>query len=283
MRVAAQSRPNIFGYHDYRSFLQDWVVYLKGVQKGFSLRKLSQSSGVSVTYLSLVLSSQRVLSVRHASSVAKNLTLSTSEQSYFKQLVKLSESTSQVDRVAAYKQIKRFNHYAESNGKEIETFQYMSKWYYVAIRELVARPDFSADPTWIQEQLVHSVPVSEIDKAMQFLLTYGYLEKDAKGKIRQTARDVSCLSGVYNLSLNQFHKQVIELGLEAMDRVHRDRRNFSGFTFLLNEKYYSDVEKIFANARTQLQELEKRGLSEGGEKSVYHTEMMAFPMTGRKK
>lgn len=280
--VEPVGRPNIFQYHDYRVFLHDWMAFMKTDSPKFSLRKLAEEVGLSPAYLSLVLSQKRVLTAQTADQVASNLALEASERSYFKKLVQLSESRSQEQRLKAFQKIKRFQKYSKTNVKEVEAFNYLSKWYYVAIRELAAHADFKGDVRWIQKQLSKHVPATEIRKALNFLVEHGFLAK-ANGKFTIPNRDVDCLGGIFSLSLNQFHKDILKMASEAIDEVSKERRYLTGYTFLVSDESYKQLTDILEETKEKIRELEKSDSGRAGTKSVYHVELAAIPMTGRKK
>ena len=278
-------KPNIFNYHDYRAFIADWLPFMKSTTKRFSLRKLAEAADLSPALLSLVMSKKRTLTERAASQLAPALGLNESEQAYFGHLARLSEAPSQEERTKAYQSLQRFQNYRSTNQREIETFNYLSKWYYVAIRELAAHPRFSDDPEWIQNQLVPKVALEDIRAALKFLFDNRFLEKK-EGRVRQTQRNVECMNGVFQLSLNQFHKQILELAIGSIDEIEKEKRNLTGYSFFIRQESYPEIVSILEEAMEKLKALEARDLKkpEGRDQAtVYHAELIAFPMTGSKR
>ncbi|MGE4131950.1 MAG: TIGR02147 family protein [Bdellovibrionales bacterium] len=274
--------PQVFRYHDYRAFLKDWLADRRAqrANKG-SMRKVCRAAGISPALLSLVTSGKRVLTEKMAKKLAPHLELSEAEQSFFVQLVKLSESTNLEERTKAFTRIKRFHAYKEGAKGELDTFKYLNKWYFVAIRELARHPKFQEDPKWIQQQLIHHVPAPEIRKALDFLLEQGFLKRE-NGRIKQTERDIRCDGGVFQLSLNQFHKTMLELGTESIDNIDKDKRHLSGYTFMIDESSYAEVLKIIEEATKKIQQLEARDSKQPRSPKVFHTEFVTIPLTGEK-
>ncbi len=274
-------RPHIFGYHDYCLFLKDWFQYLKTVDAGSSLRKIGKDAEISAAYLSLVLAKKRFLSARLASQLAEVLQLNSSEKKFFKLLVSLADSGHLPDRLKAFQKIKNFSEYQGSNDNQIEAFKYMSEWYYVAIRELAAHPEFSDDPKWIQKQLVKHVPTNKINEALEFLLTRGFIAKNADGSFQQPTRKLDCNGGVYQISLNRFHHQILELSGELLDRLEKEKRYLSGYTYMMSPKSFDEVIALFDNMREKLSAIEDRDRTDKSEKKVYHTEFITIPLSGK--
>ena len=275
-------RPNIFVFHDYRLFLNDYFLFLKSKDKSSSIRKISKAAGVSAAYLSLVLSQKRSLSDKLAGQVAEALELSAPEQSFFKCIVQLDEAPNQAERLKALQNIKRFTQYQQANENQIEAFNYMSKWYYVAIRELAAHPEFSDDTKWIQKQLVKHVPANEITKAMHFLVDHGFLIKNENASYTQTNRNLECHGGIHQISLTQFHRQILEITNELIDQLPKEKRNLTGYTYMMAPESYDEVTQLLEDVKLKLQAIEDRDRKQNGNKKVYHVEMITIPLTGKR-
>lgn len=274
-------RPNIFVFHDYRQFLVEWLAYLKSTDKTLSIRKIGKEAGVSAAYLSLVLAQKRSLSESRAVQLAKVLRLSLAEQSFFKWIVILDEAPTQSKRHKAFQKIKRFTQYQESNENQIEAFRYMSEWYYVAIRELAADPDFRGDIKWIQKRLIKHVSSADIEKSLNFLIERKFLIKNETGTYTQPNRNIDCHGGVYQMSLNQFHQQILQLTSEMIDSLPREKRNLTGYTYLMSTESYQEVAHILEDVKNKLRDIEDRDRLKNDEKNVYHVELITIPLTGK--
>lgn len=276
------AKPNLFKHHDYRMYLQECFAFLKDQDPQFSLRKLSEESGVSQAAISLVLSQKRSLSVKSAELLALAMGLNASEKSYFKLLVQMAEGKTQEDRLKAYQKIKRFSEYQDQNENQVEAFKFLSEWYLVALRELAAHPEFKGNLKWIQKQLNFHVPLADLKEALQFLVKQGFLKKVDKNYYLQTDRHLDCLGGIFQLSLNRFHQQILDLSAQAMDSLPKEKRNFSGYTFLMNNDSYQEVLDLIEQAKQKIQAIEDRDRKKAGEKSVFHVENIVIPLSGKR-
>ena len=138
--------PSIYGYHDYRKFLKDWLSYKKLSQSNFSLRSIAKTAGVATGYINMILSGSRNLSKKGLTKLSPHLGLSKTELSFLNQLRIVSDSELQFERLQALKKIQRFQGYKQINKNEVETYKYLTKWYHVAIREMTALTDFQLNP-----------------------------------------------------------------------------------------------------------------------------------------
>ncbi|MCM2276450.1 MAG: TIGR02147 family protein [Oligoflexia bacterium] len=269
-------RPDIFRYHDYREFLKDWFDFLKKMQPGFSLRMLAQQAELASGYLPMVLSGKRPLSAKALAKLALVLGFPKAERSYLEALVSLGTSDSQDARLEALERMKRFQSYRKLNPKEIEVYQYLTRWHYVAIREMAALPEFKADAAWIRERLKGRVSLKEIKEALEFLVQNGYLELRADGSVTPPDKNLDCLGGVYRVALAEFHREMFQLASDSIESTPSAERSIQGHTFALDEKGFDRAREILNEALSKIRALEEEG---SGTDTVYHAELALFPLT----
>lgn len=273
-------RPDVFQFHDYRAFLKIWLEYRKRTERGFSLRSLARQSGLSAAYLPLVLGESRSLSPDAFSKLSPHLGLNESERDYFRLLRELGEATSMPQRLEAVEKMQKVREYRSLNPNEIEAYQYLSHWYYVAIREMAAAPGFRADPEWIRKQLGGRVTVGEARAAIRFLVERGYLSVNPEGKAKQTKKDVECVGGIYRVALGQFHREIFAVVGDVVEKVESEKRNVQGYTFAFSADRFDEVKQILDEA---MKKIEKVGERPGSADTVYHAGVFAVPLTGTDK
>lgn len=271
-------KPDIFGFHDYREYLKAWLSHAKASRRVFSLRALSKQAQLASGYLPMVLSGARPLSPKALRKLLPCLELGKTERAYLETLVQLGTSDSQELRVDALDRMKRFRSYRELNPRELEVYQYLTRWYYVAIREMTAMPGFRADPTWIQARLRARIPVSEIQAALEFLSKNGFIEILPDGSARPPEKDLSCLGGVYRVALSQYHREIFNLAAQSIENTPSSERLIVGHSFAIDSAQFDRAREIINEALSKIQALKKA--QEPGE-SVYHVELALFPLTAR--
>ncbi len=273
-------KPDIFSYHDYVLFLTDWLNYKRAVQSKFSMRSLAKQSGLASGYLPMILNRSRPLSAAALAKMLPYLGLNPNEQSFLDALLILGTSDSHEARVAALERMRRFAQFRSQNGQNSEVSQYLTHWYYVAIREMAANKEFRAEPEWIQERLRFQVPLKEIKDTLDFLFENKYLEKSADGSVKPPEKNMDCSWGVYRVALAEFHREIMRLAAESIEKVPSEERNIMGHTFSLDSADFKKAKAIADNAVKEIQALEKKGTR--GE-SVYHFEVALFPLSGQKR
>ena len=144
--IKSVPRPNIFTYHDYREFLNDWWNYLKSARRYRTLNDLGALVGVHASYLTKVLHRARPLTPKLRLKLVPHLDLKENELRYFESLCKVTDSSSQTERLSALKHLHSFKQYKDENASEADVFQYFSHWYHLAIRNLAKVHGFKLDP-----------------------------------------------------------------------------------------------------------------------------------------
>lgn len=276
VKSAEMIKPDIFSYHDYREFLRDLFDYLKSQDKENSLRGIAKRAQLSAGYLPLVLSGNRSLSQESLDKILPHIDLKNNEESFLRLLLTLGESKSQEDRSKALSQIQKYTVYQNKNPKELEIYRYLTKWYIVAIRELAATENFKVDAKWIQSRLVHHVPLADIEKSLEFLIEFEFLKKDQKGHYTLANKSMNCLGGVFQIALADYHRVMLDLAEQSIDKTEKAKRNLQGYTFPISSENISVVNKILEEALAKIAEIES---AQKKSQEVYHVGFSLFPLT----
>lgn len=272
------SRPDIFRYHDYREFLRDWFNFLKVTKPGFSLRSLARESGLASGYLPMVLAGSRNLSAKALEKCSRYLGLSPRERNYLDLLRTLGDSDSPEARKEAFEKIQRYRTYQQVNPREIEVYRYLTRWFYVAIREMALLPGFRPDARWIQARLRGKVSLKDVQQALDFLISSGFMTVQPDGSVTVPQKDMQCIGGVFKLALGNFHSEMLGLAIDSISSTPRDRRSVTGHTMAISEKNYQKVVKILESALKQIAELEE---TDDSNNEVYHIALAAFPLSAK--
>jgi uncharacterized protein (TIGR02147 family) len=270
------NKPVVYSYHDYRVFLKDLVSFLQEGQPDLSLRKLAEKSELAVGYLPMVLSGKRNLTEKSLEVLKKHLKLKVDEVAYLKYMMELNDSGSREGKLELVKKMQKFHKYQEENGKELEAYKYLTKWHYVALREMIQLEDFKNDIAWIQERFSFAVTPKDIQEALSFLVEHNFIEKTGKGKFQVKDKIIDCFDGIYRLSLGEFYKQVYALAIASIDSVPREERLLLGHTFAVSNDSYDKITEVLNEALSKIRDIEK---SDSRKDRVYQVSFAAFPLT----
>lgn len=265
---------DLFDYHDYRLYLKDWFEQGR-LNQSISLRDVAETCQLSVGYLPMILSGQRNLSEKSFEKLQLVLKMNSEQSAYFKALLILSDASSTRDRLSAFEEIRKIKSFQKKSIKELMVYKYLSNWLNVAIREMAFRRDFEYNSAWIQSRLVQKVSLREIENSLLFLTEQGFLEKLKSGQVTATTKQLDCYSGVYRLSLGQFHQQMFGLAAQSIDLTPRDQRNLLGHTFLIPENQIENLRTILDDTLKKIESLGSE-FHEAG--PVYHVILSTFPI-----
>jgi uncharacterized protein (TIGR02147 family) len=269
-------KPDLYSYFDYREYLKDLFAHLKSLKTGFTVMKLSKDAGLSGGYLNMVLAGKIKLSESAYLKLIPHLDLQPPEQNFLRLLRIVADGESQEERLSAIEQLQKHRGFQRLNPEEVKTFQYMSHWHYIAIREMASLKGFRLDPLWIQKRLSFQVSLPEINEAINFLMTHRYLEADRDGKIVPPQQRLQCNEHIYKAALTQYHRQFFELAAQSIDEVEKEERNLLGHTIAFSQSRFAEIKKIFEDAMEKAIQLAQ---SETNKDVVYHMLVSQFPVT----
>ncbi len=269
MSQRSREKPNIFRYLNYREYIKDWLFYKKENQSYLS-KDFAKELGVTSAYLSMVFKSARKFPKKKIHRLKKCMNLQEYEFNYLKKLMVINDSEDSEARWKALAEIKRYSGSKEHNENNFSAHEYLSKWYYVAIREMSRQNDFRADLKFIQNKLVFKVSKAEVAAALKYLRDNELLYGQSKG-----AELMDCDEGIFKISLHEFHSQVFDLLKDSITKVPREERFISGTTVSLNETDFLELKKDMQNL---LEKYAKHDKKNKGAR-VYHIETATVPLT----
>lgn len=252
----AAAEIDVFAYLDYRAYLRDYYNARKAAGRGFSYRSFSRRAGLkSPNYLKLVMDGERNLSADMAERFAQACGLKDDEVRYFVDLVNFGQAASLAERNQHYGRLTGFQRYRNAHKLDLAHAAYYSAWYMPAIRELVARADFRADPSWIAEQLIPPIAPTEAARALETLLELGLLVKDEGGVLRQADALLSTGPETRGLHIASYHRAMMQRAMESIDLVPAHQRDISSLTLCLGEAGLRAFKERVQRFRKELLEL----------------------------
>jgi uncharacterized protein (TIGR02147 family) len=268
---------SIFMYEDYRSFLRDHYAYKKNVDSKFSFRFFSKSAGFkSTNILKLVMQGQRNIGSRGIEKFVKGLKLNKAEAQYFQALVLFNQATSSEEKQHYAESLVRARSSLKVFSLEGSQFNYLSRWYYVPIRELVSLPGFKENCNWIAQQVSPPITPQEARAALEELEKMKLIKRDKSGRLVQDKSHLETPNALVLSSLANTHKKLIQLGAESIDRVNRENREIIGISFSMPLSLIPQIKEMVQEFRNNI-----LSACEGAEAdSVFQLNVQLFPIAG---
>lgn len=268
---------DVFGYLDYRAFLRDLYAAKKAMGRGFSFRVFSRRAGLkSPNYLKLVMDGQRNLTTPMAERFAEACELEGESARYFCDLVAFNQAKTAAERSDHYGKLVRFRKFRAAQKLELAHAAYHAHWYVPAIRELATAEDFVAEPAVIARRLTPGITEVEAARALEVLLQLGLLVRDEAGRVRQADALVTTGAETRGVHLRAYHRAMIQLGAEAIDRFGPEERDVSSLTLCLGERGLGRLKERLQNFRREL--LEWSALESDGAE-VVQVNFQLFPLS----
>lgn len=283
---------SIFTYTDYREYLKDFLKNRQAIGEAASYRWLNQRAGfTSPNYLHLVIHGKRHLSSDASVRLGKVMKLNRSEADFFYKLVEFNKAKtlSQKEKVAA--ELVQFKGYQNIYPLAETQYEYYQKWYYVAVRELLNLELESHNPKYMALQLLPEVSEKELTLALQVLSRLELIQPQtniknvetnnkSNKKWKPTNESISTgnqVSGpISRMAVVNFHKAMLNLASQSLDRFPGKERDISSVTIALSEKSFDTARKKVQELRRDLMALAE---SDKNKERLYQFNFQIFPIS----
>lgn len=268
--------PDIYEYLDYREYLRDYYDAAKATLPVFSYRYFSRRAGFSSpNYLKLVMDGERNLTQDSLRKMIKGLGLEADEARFFADLVEFAQADDAERKNAAYARVSSSQQFRRARHLDHSMFEYLSRWYLPAIREMAARPDFRDEPAWVAGQLFPKISVEEARHALALLFDLGLLVKDGD-RIGRGEPTWTTGHEVRSLAIANFHRQMLQRAAAAIEDVPRELRDLSALTLVISRDSVADLKDRIHAFREALIE---RGERDEPREMVYQICIQLFPLS----
>lgn len=248
-------RPNVFSYQDYRQFLEDWYTFKKSENPSYSGALFAKKADVkSHSLLGMVMRGKRNLSYKTIRAFLKAMDLETKENIYFEKLVLFNQAGSKEDKAQYFDEL---HSVSSGDGKKLLTelkdyAEFLSHWYVVAVRELVALEDFKPEAGWISKKLKYKISKRQAQNTWNLLLKLGLVQKSKDGKWEIVHKAMDFDFGMIDFSIQHFHKEYLERTKEAIEKESLDERELSSLTISLTQKELEELKQKMKSFRKEI-------------------------------
>ncbi len=237
-----------FEYDDYRLFLADLTAEWKRNHRRWNYAEFSRSVGfASTNYLKTIIAGKRNLTVSAIAKTVEYFEFNQQETRFFTALVQFNQAKSDSAREEAFREMQKNQKMTKEREGAVNTHRFYSNWYNPVIREMVTIPDFVAEPKWISENISPKIPEREAERALAFLKTSGNIVESENETLVQAEPVSSTGNEIASLAVANYHREMMRLATESLDRLPSEKRNLSSLTMAVSKETYAlIVEKIYA-------------------------------------
>jgi uncharacterized protein (TIGR02147 family) len=271
-----RTKINIFEYTDYRKYLKDYYNEQKSVNKAFSYRYFAQKAGFNSSGLFKDITDGRCnMQSGMIMKFSKTIGLNKKEEEYFENMVYFNQAKSTEEKKRYFERMMRF-YDSKAYKVDANQYEYYTKWYYSAIRELLAIGKFKDDYNLIAGKLNPKISSGQAKKAIQILSKLSLIRKNKSGYYECADEIITTGPEIKSLSVANFQKVMMEMAKEAIDRHPSSHRNISTVTFSASKAVYKDIEKELIACRKRILNMIKQC---NNMDSVYQLNLQLFPLT----
>ena len=208
---------------------------------------------------------------------AEGMRLSKKEKRYF-ELIVLFNQTDDLQTKAIYfgEMMSLKISSGKSHDLEREKFNFLSKWYVVAIYVLIDIREFDPDPYWISKRLGGKITSSQAKEALEDLLKLGMIHIDIHGHYSQIAGSVTVQDDTKSIAVFDYHKSMIRLASEALRLKNQSTREMNGATIAIPRDKLPELKE---RIRAFRKEINRLASSFENPDDVYQLNIQLFPLT----
>jgi len=250
---------DLFEYHSYHAFLEDFVQAKKTEKEWFSLRYFADKIGVDQGNLVRVFQGKRHLSPAAVDRLVSYLDLDGRRADYLRVLVQFNKSKTDAK---ARQQFDKMMQIAAPDARILEPQQYefYRKWQHTAIYNLMDCFDYRGDDEALARQLDPVITAAQAKESIELLIRLNLVKKRADGRFVQT-------------------HNMMKLALHSLENHPRNVRDFSTMSMSIAGK---DLEKIRELTREYRKSVLKVVRESNPADTVYHLNIQLFPMSKTK-
>jgi uncharacterized protein (TIGR02147 family) len=273
--------PDIFDYTDFRQYLRDFYAYQKKSLKCFSYKYFSTKAGFkNKGFVYNIFNGTKRLSKTNVFRLCRAMNLNRHECEYFENMVAYNQATSPDERAHFFRQM----HSAIVPGRKrtkiqhvrSDQFEYYSQWYHSVIRSLVDLHNGGDDYKWLAKHVRPQISAWDARRSLELLKRLGLVVKTPGVAYKIRDQSISTGDDVRSTALFAFYLQHLKLAADALQKVPRDKRNFSGMTLGISKATYG---RICEELRALTEKIMAMAEEDKNADSVYQLNFQLYPVS----
>lgn len=217
--------------------------------KSYSMRAFARDLSVDVGLLSHVLKGTKKFSLETATKIAEKIFSHKADRTFFIKLVALQKLKGEEARLAKLELEKIKIHSLDKWNLSVADFNYVSKWYHIPIAVYTELKTASSDVKKIAA--FFGIDETTTEFAVERLLKLNILEKKNK-RLARTLKVFNVQSEIPSSTIRNYHREMINKALDAIDGQDIKRRYLRGSSFSINRKNLPKVHKLIEDFYSDL-------------------------------
>jgi uncharacterized protein (TIGR02147 family) len=272
--------PSVYDYQDFRRFIADAQHAIKSTKPFFTYRHIAKTVGLkSPGHITWIIQGKRNLAKKKILPFARVFGLNEKETDFFTSLVHFDQAKTHVEKKIHLDHLVAFQ-IPEKAVVQPSSYEFYSKWYHPAVRELFAIHLLGNDYKRIARIVQPRITPREAKQSVRLLCRLGLIRKDDKGHYRQVDQSVSTGDVWRSVAIRQFQMDTFDLAREALNSVDAKERDVSTLTMSISDERFAMVAERIRQFRNELITLIT---SDTSPSRVYQLSMALFPLSRQER
>lgn len=280
-RVDSKVNIDIYSYTNYLEFLRAHFEERKRLNRKFSFRVFARQAGFrSGSTPKMIIDGKRQLTLDSIRKFAIGLQLNKRETAYFEALVEFAQADTADKKAIAIQKIKTLPPKHKTTLLDQKRKDYVSKPYFVTLREMVQLSTFKEDSTWVAQHLIPQISPLEVREAFKVLQQLGLIMRDSKKRLAPSDPVISTPMEVTDMDVFSYHLTLLKQATESLNTIAAPLRHNAALTFPVPLRKMQEIKKKIAAFQQSLIEFVDDGKNDFDE--IYHMSISLFPATRTK-
>lgn len=270
---------SIFNYLDYRKYLSDALEERKRMNRHFSFRFISQHLDLkSSAFMNRVIKGKKKLPESLVPKIAELFKLNDTEREYLLILVKFNHCSDTADHEELFRKLDALKRKETARHVQPEQYRVFTRWFYVAIRELLRIVRFKGDYHALAGSLHPKIKNREAREAIETLEKTGLIIRGEDGIYHPLESQITTGETWESELIKNLQIQFASLGKNAIVSLPKQQRDISNLTFCASEATMRRVADEIAALRRKILAFAD---NDADADTVYQCNLQLFPI-GRK-
>lgn len=250
--VVEGEAPDLFSFADYREFLRRYYEFRRCQQPTFSYRFMSARLEIDPGQLAHILQGKLHLPQRALAATLKLCRFDSRQAAFFEELVRLARSRKPEEIERCRERLDALRSVVQRElGSDAEGFYH--HWRHAAIRALADMVPENGDGGALGRHCLPFQGAVDAAESVALLLRIGLLERDGARRLRPTHPHVAAGAEISAEALRGWHRQVLGLASESLERFPPGRRDVSTLTVAISASDLPAVKEWISDLRRQVQ------------------------------
>ena len=267
--------PNIFGYNDFRHFLNNVYDFTHCNDRDFTKAYICKELGLpnSRSYFQDVLNGKFVSDAKIPLFI-KLLRLPHDEAQYFRVLVRFNQCDDPEDKELLLDQLISLNRTPQKILSP-KAYSYYKEWYHCVVKALLEVMDFKGDYADLGHTLLPPINSRQARASVKLLADLGLIKKNENGFFKPTDKVVSTGSFAQDAIIKQFQLKCIASARFALMKNKRQPERILTNTISVSEEGYKRLEKHLQKFSSEVRSIVHKDDKKADR--VYQLDILLFP------